>query len=85
MKFEVSRTSIVNEDLKPCDEAKKEYFICKRSGSDRLHSLWVVEINSIDDLVDFYEKYGQIIISKSFYECDDVKYEIEIYDEAREW
>ena len=42
---------------------------------------WTIEINSLDELISLYEKYGDIIITKSF--CNENKL-IEIYDSYRE-
>lgn len=44
--------------------------------------IWVVEINSLKDLLRFIDKYGQVVIQESDYK--EYPYEIEIYDTWRE-
>lgn len=74
MKFIVTRTSndyCGNHDKKPCDEA-----IFNGSYD------WLIEINSLEELMEFKNKYGNIII-KTIY--TDQEYPIiEIYDCDRE-
>lgn len=43
---------------------------------------WFIEVNTLEDLIEFQEKYGDIIIQKSW-DNDTIK-EIEIYDDYRE-
>ncbi len=43
---------------------------------------WFLEINTLEELLDFKNKYGQIIILESWYNPDIV--ELEIYDDYRE-
>lgn len=45
---------------------------------------WEVEINSLEELLKFSDKYGEVIISQES-ETDDLKYNsLEIYDDYRE-
>jgi len=44
--------------------------------------VWVIEINSLDELLQFIRKYGQVVISECPYK--EYPYEIEIYDTWRE-
>lgn len=46
------------------------------------HWIWVVKIESLKMLLQFQEKYGEIILQKSNYK--EVPLEIEIYDYYRE-
>ena len=73
MKFIVSRTSIWSDEESPCKEAKKETF-------DDNEIDWIIEINSLDELIQFSEKYGELIITGNY---KGLK-EIEIYDDYRE-
>lgn len=73
MKFIVSRTSIWNNDS-PCAEAKPEMF---EDGPN-----WTIEINSLEELIAFRKKYGEIILTASRY--PEIDNEIEIYDDYRE-
>lgn len=43
---------------------------------------WFVEFNSLEDLVAFKRKYGEIILTTSCTDCNHI--EIEIYDTYRE-
>ena len=73
MKFIVSRTSIWN-NASPCEEAKREEF---EDGPD-----WTIEINSLEELINFRKKYGEIILTASV--LPEIDNEIEIYDDYRE-
>ena len=73
MKFIVSRTSVLLKE-KPCKEAKREIV----QGVPE----WVVEIKTLDDLIEFYKKYGDLVLMKSW--TDRIPFEIEIYDGCRE-
>ena len=44
--------------------------------------VWAIEINTLEDLLDLKEKYGEIIV-KTAYENDSIN-ELEIYDDWRE-
>lgn len=114
MKFIISRTSLWNDEEKPCEEAIKDKYIrvdertidspekfnhkyerdnwfsegtnhridnghIKRDFEDED---WFIEINTLDDLIKFQQKYGDIIIQDGFMN-PDIK-EIEIYDSYRE-
>ena len=71
MKIEVSRTSFFVSHAKPCDEA----FPMEAQDETRYHTGWRIEICSLDELMAFIRKYGQIVMSEK---------EIEIYDTYRE-
>ena len=78
MNFIVYRTS--NHVDKPCEEA----VMTKLQEENQGHADegWTVEINSIEDLVNFTDRYGNIIIKSrdSFHPVSS----IEIYDDFRE-
>ena len=67
MRFVVSRTTVWRNEIQPCEEAKRE-------GEN-----WIIELNSIDELLKFVDKYGDLVLQ--FF---DNRYEIEIYDGYRE-
>ena len=73
MKFFVRRASQWNYTIKPCEEAKQEN-VPYENGEEKV---WMVEINTIKELMDFQSKYGDIIIRDSMYEG---YHEILIYD-----
>jgi len=72
MKFYITKTSLLWSSLKhsPCEEATKE------------GHFWIIEFNTIEQLINFSKKYGKLILSedefKGSYPC------IEIYNENRE-
>ena len=76
MKFIVSRTSLWSRDNNdsPCEEAK-----AKRLENNRV---WTIEINTLEELINFRKKYGEIILTISTY--PEIDNEIEIYDDYRE-
>ena len=76
MKFIVTRTSMWSEKS-PCEEAKRDSIV----EGDKTYDVWSIEINTIEELIDFADKHGDIIIEDSFYR--EYK-EIEIYDTWRE-
>lgn len=78
MNFIIYRTS--NHVDKPCEEAILKKHMLENQGDSS--EGWTVEINSIEDLVDFTDKYGNIIIKgrDSFHPVSS----IEIYDDFRE-
>lgn len=71
MIYVVSRTSLCNYTKKPCEESfqTKDEF-------------WSVEINSLEDLMDFVNKHGDIVVSNAGVEVGI--HQIEIYDDYRE-
>lgn len=69
MKFNVIRTSdLFGSDGPPCDNA---IF----AGKDEYETYWQVEINSLDELLAFINKNGEIVMRKD---------SLEIYDTYRE-
>lgn len=81
MKFCVTRTSEgFDEEKRPCDESEK--VVIPKKGNYLEHTEWVVEINTIEELMAFCKKYGDIIISEQ--SCEMKFNEIEIYDDYRE-
>lgn len=74
MKFIVSRTSVWKSDITPCEEAKREEF---EDGPD-----WTIEINSLEELIAFRKKYGELVLTASV--IPEIDNEIEIYDDYRE-
>lgn len=76
MKFLVTRTSLYNRwgSNSPCKEAKQEM---SEDGP-----IWTIEINTLEELINFRKKYGDIILTISIY--PEIDYKIEIYDDYRE-
>ena len=77
MKFEVSRTSNFHNGDKPCENAT---ILCKNEWEE---TLWQIEINSLDELCEFINENGSIVLSSRRSSACDL-YEIEIYDDYRE-
>lgn len=69
MKFEVTRTSTWFEEDIRCEEARQEEFG------------WVVEINTLEEIIEFIKKYGRIVLDA---DKKDELPKIEIYDDWRE-
>ena len=71
------------DNPKPCDEAIQETFSYKdKQGKSYNLKQWVIQINSLDELLKFKEKYkSELVITTTYY---DNSYEIEIYDDYRE-
>lgn len=95
MKFIVTRTSVPdydNPNKKTCDEAKfQEIIRINPEGYKTTLKRWIVEFNSLEDLIRFVKKYGDVIIVA--FECED-RYmlkngeaveceQIEIYDDYK--
>lgn len=74
MKFKIERTSIL-DNTKPCEEAKEETY----NGV----TVWFVEINTLEELLDFRNKYDRAIIIDTAIESPNI-YSLEIYDNWRE-
>ena len=118
MKFVVYRTSSWNNEISPCEEARRDSIVrvetrtclspeefdkrfAKQEGTwlsvgtnhrvnergwivrDReMIDVWSIEINSLEELADFVNKYGEIVIG---FNCNNQEYKyIEIYDDYRE-
>lgn len=86
MKFRVSRVS--DGQVKPCEEAKAEELTTyvpmqdEAKGYIRKENGWTVEIDDLNSLIQFKERYGEIVILDSCRE--ECPHEIEIYDDYRE-
>lgn len=77
MKFEITRTSTWFEEDIRCEEARQEDYV----KNNHLCKRWVVEINTLEEIIEFIKKYGRIVLDA------DERYElpkIEIYDDWRE-
>lgn len=70
MKFIVYRTSTWSA-VCPCNGAKY----------DDDNRWWTIELNNLDELMEFCSEYGEVIISPK---CNSPYYRIEIYDGYRE-
>lgn len=85
MRFNISRTSMMGTDSKPCPEAIP---VIVDRGIPELNSVrYEIELNSIEELAAFASKYSSCIISPKVlvYPRDGVpNYSIEIYDDWRE-
>ena len=82
--FRVKKTSLRGSPEKPCDEVVlKETQEMTGEGSGKLREVWVVNMDSLDELITFRDKYGELILDHdpSFPQIPD---SIEIYDDWRE-
>lgn len=69
MRFEVYRTSDYWSSTKPCEEA------FEAGKNEWNETMFCVEINTIEELMSFIDKYGAVVLKKE---------SIEIYDDYRE-
>ena len=77
MKFVVTRTSLW-KDQKPCRDAVKKEVTLSKPNKGTI-DVWIIEIRDLEDLMKFYNKYGNIVIRKSRYK--ELPVAIEIYDD----
>lgn len=81
MKFMIHRTSGF-----PIDYDKKQYEIDKKTlNQNALYDKYAdrrieIEVNSLEELLELYKKYGSLIINNS----EEGYIQLEIYDEYRE-
>ena len=84
MKFIIGRASLIGNE-QPCDEAFKDKATylsdctAKTASKKELKEVWVVEIKSLEDLMEFIRKYEEVIISGSSFV--EIPYRIMIYDD----
>lgn len=74
-----------NDENKPCEEAVKRPF--KSTSNFEINYLWSIELNSLEELHKFIDKYGEVVIYNyynDFLHHKTVRYEntpyILIYD-----
>ena len=81
MRFIVDRTSLWgNERRKPLKSKKVKKELIKELGEKK----WVIEINTLEDLLEFHGKAGRDIIMWRTYGEGYNPYYLEIYDDYRE-
>ena len=87
MKFLISRASIsYDEDAAPCEKAIKEKYVVINSTTNykmEEKEGWFIEINTLEQLLEFQNRYDDLIIIKR----DDLNkdlIEIKIYDSYAE-
>ena len=82
--FRVERTSLRGSLEKPCDEAVlQETQEMTAKGSLKPCQVWVINMDTLDELITFRDKYGELILDydSSF---PQIPGSIEIYDDWRE-
>jgi len=83
MKFYVTRTSLYDQRIPPCDGA-----VCLTSNPTEYDGVWEIEIASLDELWDFIDANGDVILSRRdpviCEQGDGTQRHLEIYDEYRE-
>ena len=91
MEFVLSRTSAYRSDnvdeLKIDDKKYKvkiKKIVYKNKKEDMHFDVIVIEINSLEELMEFQKDYGDIVILDYDYDYDKNLKEIEIYDDYRE-
>ena len=78
MDFIVIRTSSPH-NIQPCSEAVP--IETKTPTTGRPMIVWKVQLNTLEDILNFSKKYGELIIDNSYNEGNP---SIEIYDDYRE-
>ena len=63
-KFRVCRASLVDDrTVAPCAEAVHEETIEKDlHGGELTVSVWVIDINTLDEMITFRDKYGELLL-----------------------
>ena len=61
MKYIVRRASVWSGETQPCEQAKQEAIKHK----DRKEKVWMIRIGTLKELMNFKDKYGDIIIQDS--------------------
>lgn len=84
MRFVVSRTS--GWSNAPCPYATLRNIEGAGRLAGRLEALWTIEINSLEELIEFIDKYGYKSNGVVIHTCNHnpAYKEIEIYDDYRE-
>jgi hypothetical protein len=84
MKFHIKRSSLWKNE-KPCEGVYEEEYVHKILNGTETPNLenrkrWVLEINSLEDLVKFKDEQGTVILCYSFDHQDNIL-SLEIYDD----
>lgn len=83
MKFEISRVSEWH-DKSPCEEAySQEVEFFAYEGEPNPQTVWFIDINTLEELMAFCTKYGDLVLRPSTWRIADVP-SLEIYDDYRE-
>ncbi len=71
MVFKVERVStMLSSEKPPCEEAKKQIKVFDFHGNINALTEWTLKITSLTQLMDFIQKYGDIIIEKPIGEAE---------------
>jgi hypothetical protein len=82
--FRVEKTSLRGSTEKPCNEAVlKETPETSDEGSIELRQVWVITMDSLDEMITFRDKYGELILDHDP-SYSQIPGSIEIYDDWRE-
>lgn len=67
MKFVVRRTSNDTNE-KPCAEAYRQMvtYVNPR-GDEETEALWTVDFKTVDDMMRFFDEYGDIVIRRGYW------------------
>ncbi len=79
MEFEISRASLWKDD-KPLEDDRVYYKILpKYLDNKEKRKVWFIKINTLEELIDLYNKEGSLIIDEDYFD-ENIK-EIIIYDD----
>ena len=82
--FRVERTSFRDSKEQPCNEAVlKKTREMTNEGSHKKREVWEVNMNLLDELITFRDKYGELILDHNP-SLPQIPDSIEIYDDWRE-
>lgn len=80
MEFKVTRTST---NARPCPEAYPKHFLDLKSLDPEENSKgWAVRLETLDELLQFVQRYGEVVIGP--WRWNPQVLQIEIYDSYRE-
>ena len=81
MKFVVERTADYTDE-KPCAEACRDMVTyVNPMGKEETKALWTVDFKTVDDLMRFFNEYGDLVIRRGFWNGLPT---VEIYDDYME-
>ena len=80
MEFKISRASSWDNEKKPLEDDRVYYKVLpKYSDNNEKRKVWFIKINTLEELIDLYNKEGSLILEEDYFD-GNIK-EIIIYDD----